>query len=225
MDSICYRLLREEDLPQLLGLLEKVRPEIAGLRHPSLYRAICHDALAGTNVVIIVASEGQALAGFNVTVKDRKRYWQALFFRHPAVGFMILLRRSVRALVERGKTGKSADEVPEAVQACITPGPPPCSWQDSAPWIASIFITVVDEPYRTKGISEGIGRCLLNVLEDREVVLVMSRVDPGNVPSVRLSHRLGFKIHWAGPGLLISRKIGRGTESPKIKGIFPGATG
>jgi RimJ/RimL family protein N-acetyltransferase len=204
MEQVAYRLLVEEDFLQLGELMEKIKPEIAGLSATSLYSAICRDALSNESVVIVAAHDHQRLIGFNITVIDRKRYWRAFLLRHPVIGFRIAHHRFIRALSAKIRVQNPAQEIPEAIHEYISPSSSTRSWQDSAPWIASIFITAVDSHYRGKGISEGIGKYLLKVLADRGVRCVVSIIDPDNIPSIRLSHSLGFKIEKSNSKLFIS---------------------
>jgi len=204
MESFVYRLLAEEDLLQLGRLMEKIKPEIAGLSATSLYSSLCRDGLSNENVVIVVAQDHLRLVGFNITVIDRKRYWRAFLLRHPVIGFRIVHHRFIEALRAKIKAGNPEAEIPEAIHAYISPGSSTWSWQDSAPWIASIFITAVDGQYRGKHISEGIGKYLLKVLAERGVRRVVSIVDPDNIPSIRLSHSLGFRIEKSESKLFIS---------------------
>jgi len=209
MENVAYRFLAEEDLLQLVRLMEKIKPEIAGLFATSLYSALCRDALLNENVVIIIAHDNRHLVGFNVTVIDRKRYWRSFLLKHPIIGFRIVHHRFIKTLRDKIKAGNPESEIPEAIREYISPTSSTYSWGDSAPWIASIFITAVDSHYRGEHISEGIGRYLLKVLADRGVRRVVSIIDPGNIPSIRLSHSLGFRIEKSESNLFISLDIDR----------------
>ena len=136
MEHFAYRLLVEEDLLQVAKLMEKIKPEIAGLSATSLYSALCRDALSNENVVIVIAHDHQRLVGLNITVIDRKRYWRAFLLRHPVIGFRIVHHRFIRTLRAKIKAGNPEPEIPEAIHDYISPSSSTWSWQDSAPWIA-----------------------------------------------------------------------------------------
>lgn len=103
IESITYKLFTEEDLSQLVRLMEKIKPEIAGLSTTSLYSALCYDALLNENVVIIVAHDHRQLVEFNITVIDRKRYWRSFILRHPAIRFRTVHYRLIKALKAKNR--------------------------------------------------------------------------------------------------------------------------
>ncbi|MBN1222686.1 MAG: GNAT family N-acetyltransferase [Candidatus Aminicenantes bacterium] len=211
--SPVYRLFKHNDFPRLSELIKTIKPEIAGMRSVKLYNAICMDALSNKDIVIIVAEERSSLIGFNITVVERRRFFRYFLFRHPVLSLKIALQRGINFL--RGFTVKErTDPLPcrEALPYILKTDSGR-SWKDSSPDIAKIIFTAVRDGYRGRRVSVGIGEFLLHILEERGVGRLDTLVDPQNLPSIRLTHRLGFRIERKGRWLLGSVDIGKKTQS------------
>jgi len=208
-----YRLYKKTDFPQLRELLKTLKPEIAGIRSERLYDALCLDALSNRNIVIIIAEEDSRLIGFNVTIIGRHRFFRYFLFKHPLISLKIARQRLLK--LSRGLTGLKSIESAACREATpyISNRDSGRSWQDSSPGIAKILFTAVRGGHRGRRISVGIGEFLLHILEDRGVSRLDTLVDPQNLPSIRLTYRLGFQIERRGEWLLGSIDIGEYSHS------------
>ncbi|MBN2198376.1 MAG: GNAT family N-acetyltransferase [Candidatus Aminicenantes bacterium] len=184
-----YRLFRRQDLPQLEELFKSFAPEIAGLRSPRLYEALVKDAVSNRDIVVIVAEERSSLIGFNMTIIGRRR-----FIRNFVLGHPLLSLRIAAAKILKPRREPAARLPIGAMSPFVSPGNSGRSWKDASPEIAKILWTGVREEYRGRRISSGIGEHLLRVLKDRGVRRVDVLVDPWNLPSVRLTRALDFRI-------------------------------
>lgn len=192
------RLFRPGDRSRLRRLLDVFKPEIAGLRSGRLYEALARDAISNRDLVVIVAVKGSSLIGFNMTVIGRRRFIRRFVLRHPLLSLRII---AAKALNLRPKPSAEAPAQPlsfDAIRPVLSPEDSGRSWKDASPDIAKILWTGVREEHRGRRVSSGIGAYLLRVLKSRGVRRVDVLVDPRNLPSVRLTRALGFRMERRG---------------------------
>ena len=188
--------------------MKVIKPDIAGLHSSKLYDAICADALSDKRIVIVVAEKQSRLIGFNLTFIDRNQYWRLFIVKHPLFALQIAAHRFLRLLrvsPEREMT-RSAD--PKDVNQYITTIPSGCSWKDSSPEIAKLVMTALTKEHRGRRISGGFGAYILDVLAHHNVRRVDTKIDPHNIPSIRLTYGLGFTIERTGDHLFATIDLG-----------------
>jgi GNAT superfamily N-acetyltransferase len=189
------RLLRQDDLPEILSLLEEVRPEIAGLTTRTIYATICQKALIDERVVFVVAEGHGKLKGFAIAIIDRNCFWASFLCKHPLLALRIALRRFLRLTIV-GRTKEVPDPKQlEIIEKCILSPPSDRSWwKDSSPQIAKGLFIAVHKKHQSKGIGRELLRYRDKVLEDRGVKRVDGIILMHRIPSVKLFYSEGFRI-------------------------------
>jgi len=201
IEGVICRLFHKDDLREVSALMKVIKPDIAGLHSPKLYDTICADALSDTRIVIVVAEKQSRLIGFNLTFIDRNQYWRLFIVKHPHLALKIAAHRFLRLLrvfPEREATDPAASK---DISQYITTTPSGRSWKDSSPEIAKLVMTALTKEHRGRRISVGFGAYILDVLAQHGVRRVDTKIDPDNIPSIRLTYGLGFRIERRGEHL------------------------
>jgi hypothetical protein len=195
--DIDFRPLEKGDKAAVCGLLFQTGASIDGTRSPMVYRAVCNDALAGGNAVIIISSKDRDVVGCVLALIDRKVYWRLFLFRHPVTAFHVItsiMARKIRAVVNF-----SRQSAPRALHqdVRISEKPSGMTWQESSPFIAKIMHIAVTDTSRNMGIGKGLYDHLLNVLAGRGIKRVDANIALDNAPSIRLHLSTGWHIEKA----------------------------
>jgi hypothetical protein len=201
IEGVICRLFHKDDLMEVSALMKVIKPDIAGLHSPKLYDAICADTLSDKRIVIVVAEKQSRLIGFNLTFIDRNQYWRLFIVKHPLFAFKIAAHRFLRLLKVSPEREMTHSVNPKDVNQYITTIPSGRLWRDSSPEIAKLVMTALLKEHRGRRISVGFGAYILDVLAHHNVRRVDTKIDPNNIPSIRLTYGLGFTIERTGDHL------------------------
>jgi ribosomal protein S18 acetylase RimI-like enzyme len=179
--------------------MDEIKPNIGGSRDPSLYSAICRDALLDQRVVIVVAEEKSEIIGFLLAVIDRDRWRMSFMFRHPRITAKMVWDRAVGRLRKRFHEAEPEPRTSEGnghdISRYINPAETNKSWKDSSPQIAKLLFICVKERDRRKRFAKGLFDSMLAALAERGVKRADAIVLLTNIPSLRMSHeQLGFDM-------------------------------
>ena len=198
--AIHCRLVELKDLAGTCALMEQIQLRAAGLVARPMYRALCRDALAERNVVIVLAEEQNQFMGLAIAVTNSRRYWRRFVLRRPILGVRIAVRRLLDHFGKlQAPPGPDHGERANA-EAMSLMG----HWNESAEDIAkTVFIAVLDQ-YQGRGCAVAIYECLFRVLARIGVSRLDAHVDTGNDSSVRLHSRTGWRIERTEAGYFAS---------------------
>jgi len=211
-DQTIIRLFEKDDLENLLILAGEIRPNIGGSRDPSLYRAICQDALSDQRVVIVVAEEESRIVGFLLAVIDRDRWRMSFALRHPRITVRMirdrvlgrLSKRFTRVKTEIGPCQDSGGDISKFIEPRVTSK----SWKDSSPQIAKFLFICVQEKGRRKRVAHGLFNSMIIELADRGIKRVDAIVLLHNIASIRMSHDQGFTMYIQDGHIFQTKDIG-----------------
>jgi ribosomal protein S18 acetylase RimI-like enzyme len=193
------RLFEKSDLKSLLSLMNEIKPNIGGSRNPSLYRAICQDALSDKRVVIVVAEEKSEIVGFLLTVINRNRWRRSFLLRHPWSMprlFWERVSKEWRTPSRETAPGKrNVDGNMQDISPYISTKETNKSWEDSSPQIAKLLFICVRAKERRKRLARNLFDFTIARLVERGVRRADAIVLLHNVPSIRLSHELRFEMY------------------------------
>ena len=209
IEGVICRLFHKKDLLEIIKLMKVIKPNIAGLHSQKLYDAICADALSDKRIVIVVAEKQSHLIGFNLTIIDRNRYWRLFIVKHPHLALKIAAHRFLRLLRVPPDREVAHSAEPKDISQYITTMPSNLSWKDSSPEIAKLVMTALTKEHRGRHISVGFGAYILDVLAQHGVRRVDTKIDPDNIPSIRLTYGLGFRIERRGEHLFATIDLGQ----------------
>ena len=153
LDYPIIRLIERKDLERLLTLVDEVKPSIGGSRNPSMYKALCREALSDRRVVIVVAEEESEIMGFFLAVIDRNRWRESFAFRHPATMLKLMWDRALGRARKRSGHGqtmsKAMEEGMQVIRSSVNADTTK-SWKDSSPQIAKLLFLGVREKDKKK---------------------------------------------------------------------------
>ena len=195
MDFPIYRLLGRNDLPEIIKLMEEIRPPVAGLRSRQIYAAICCAALKTDKVVFVVAEQETKLIGFAIAIIEYKRFWKIFLRNHILLALQIIVSKFVQFFQRKRKANASFES--NTIRKYLYsrhPGHPERSWKDSSPFIAKSLYTGVRRNFRKRGIGKDLQKFRNHILAQRSVKRVDAKIDPQNIPSIRMHHATGTQI-------------------------------
>jgi GNAT superfamily N-acetyltransferase len=198
--------VRPADRPRLLALLRRLRMPIAGLTTDAVYRAMAGRAGVDPRVVVVVADDGTDLLGLTLSIVNHRDFWQRFMLRYPHLLVQRLLLRLRRATGAARVSGAHADTTP--LKAYVSP-PSGRKWGDAAPTLAvNLFIAVAPEA-RSQGLGGRLYEATFEELARRGVTRFDARIAYDNVPSVKMSHRVGWRIEEQGASFFMSIDLPR----------------
>jgi GNAT superfamily N-acetyltransferase len=196
-----YRLLEQDDLPEIVHLIEEFRPTFARLRSRVLYAAICRQALIDERLVFIIAEARGELIGFSIAIIDRNRFWISFLPRYPLLSVRIVFKVFLKPIRVGESVRTPGPEELEIIKEYIAPSHSGRSWwRDSSPRIAKGLYIAVAEKYRGKGIGRQLLRSRNRVLVERGVKRFDGITHLYNIPQIHLFHSEGFRIERKGKG-------------------------
>ena len=195
------RMLDQDDLPEIIHLMEEIRPHIAGLCSRSIYTAICRQALVDERLVITVAEDRGKLIGFTINIIEQNRFWISFLTKRPLLASRIAFRKFLN-LMGLGVSARKLEPAElEIINKYVSPGSSGRSWKDSSPTIAKAIFIGVAEQYRGSKI---VGKALLNyrkkVLLERGVKRADGIILMHRIASIKLLHKQGGRIERTGKG-------------------------
>ena len=199
-----YRLLRESDITQAVGIMVETRASFAGLASRSIFDALCRDSCKDKRhkmVVLVVAEEGGELAGYVAAAVGGATYWKYFTRRHPLIAAGILLKRAQKCLLRKLRVLRKPKPVPvegtgkkSFLLPILIDDDGRRSWEDRGQSIAKILHVGVSGRFRGRGVGTELYRCLCTVLVDTGVRRVDASIDKDNIASVCMHHKAGWRI-------------------------------
>lgn len=191
--------------------MDEIKPNIGGVRYPSLYNALCYEALSDTRVVFVVAEDQLRIIGFAIGIIDRKRWRYSFLTRHPLIVTRMAFSRILNRLPKLVKIAvvrmNSTKTERQNTNLYVTPGSSNSSWSDSSGQIAKFLYEGVSESHRGKHIARKLGECFFQACTERGATRVDAVILAGNIQGLRLDHSLGFNIYQDGISYFGTRKL------------------
>jgi GNAT superfamily N-acetyltransferase len=186
------------DRKRLQALLSELRLPIAGLRSDGVYSAIAAAAGRDPRLAVIVADDGTRLQGVTLAVIDHKRYWRRFMLQHPR-----LLEQRVVAKFRRvtGASQVAGAEADVAPLRHLLSAPSGRAWGEAGHDIAVSLFTAVRPDCASCGLGGQLLETMFAELAGRGVRRFDGRIGRDNLPSVRMCHRIGWRIEEQGPSL------------------------
>jgi hypothetical protein len=196
MDEPVFRGIKESDIDGVLTLMDETKPNIGGSRNASLYHALCNEALIDKRVVVVVGEEDSKIIAFFLAAIDRDRWRMSFVRRHPWIAIKMtgarVLRKLRRRVVPPEPETRGNENNRHDIRQYIQTTETTKSWKDSSPRIAKLLFICVQEGERRKHVSLGLYQAMIEELAKRGVSRVDGIILLQNIPSIRLSHKLGF---------------------------------
>ena len=207
-----FRMLKKSDIQDVLKLMAEIKPNIGGVRYPSLYNALCNDALFDKRIVFTVAEEQSKIIGFFFGIIDRNSWRFSFMVRHPIIGTrMVFIRTFERlSILVKKFDSKTINLEPynTEINKFITSGTTSRSWDnDSSPQIAKLLYGGVSGTHRGKNIAKRLGEYICKVLAERGVRRVDATIVYNNIKGIRLDHGLGFTIYRTGYSFFATKDV------------------
>jgi ribosomal protein S18 acetylase RimI-like enzyme len=187
-----YRPLLATDVPQVQRLLERERPGIAGLRSPSIYRAVLDECLRSSSVLCLVATRRDDVLGYVLAVRSWRRFQWTFLLRHPLL--------TTRSVVDKLRSRTLSAERGPALS-------PDAGTRAKTRRSARILYVGVDPRARSLGIGSGLYTALRAQLEAAGIDQIEAHIAQHNLPSVRLHERTGWSIVERPGGFLATLKL------------------
>jgi GNAT superfamily N-acetyltransferase len=205
MDEIECRPIQKEDSASLLELLLSMRPTVARLSNPAVYRAIAYDAPRDPLLFVVVACLQGRVIGYMLAMRNWRRFWRRFFLRHPGVAIQVAWpriqkqRQRKRRAAAAARQGRSpaprVDPITQDPSLLERYKPPGCrKWEEDSPEIVKGVHVGVAEAFRGRGVGGQIYRTLFVWLEQSGVKRFDGNVDAGNTPSIRMHIGKGWMI-------------------------------
>ena len=211
MEAPIFRMLKKEDMESVLQLMQDLQPNIGGSRDPSMYRALCHEALIDKRVVFIVGEEQSKIIAFYLAIIDRNRWRLAFMLRHPLIVTQMTFKRAFNRLmkISRKRSGKTAnlDMATPDISKYVSPSTTDRSWRDSSPQIAKILFDGVAVSHQGRHIATGMRDYMYKVLAENGVRRVDAIILSNNIRPIRVAYKLGFNIYMEGGSLLVTKDL------------------
>jgi|WetSurMetagenome_2_1015567.scaffolds.fasta_scaffold30453_1 hypothetical protein len=212
MDMPIYRVINKSDIDGVLTLMDEMKPNIGGSRDPSLYSAMCQEALTDKRVVIVVGEEDSKIIGFLLAVIDRNRWRMSVICRHPWIVIKMIGDRALNKLkkrfIEEEPEKRDIENNRQDISRYINPAATTKSWKDSSPEIAKLLFICVREGDRRKRVAHGLFRSMMDALAERGVKRADAIVLLQNMPSIRFSHGIGFNMYIQDGHIFQTKDIG-----------------
>jgi ribosomal protein S18 acetylase RimI-like enzyme len=206
-----FRLIEKRDLKNTMKLMAEIRPNISGTHSCLLYNTICTDALFDKKIVFIVTEYKLDIIGFYFVVLDRDRWRTSFIFRHPFIGFIILLNRIFNELKNVFKIHNNNLQCDlvyiHEIKGLVKPEIVNRSWNDSSPQIAKLLYVAVNKTYRGGKIAHKMWKYALEVLKERGISRIDTQILLDNISSIKLHYGLGFDIYIKGHSLFATRDL------------------
>ena len=204
-------MLGERDIDSVCMLMKDLQPNIGGSRDPSMYQALCREALSDKRVVFIVGEEQTKVIAFYIAVIDRNKWRLSFLSRHPLIVLKMVLKRTFNRLskISKGVSGEQADvetKMPD-ISAYISPSTTNRSWKDSSPQIAKLLFYGVAVTHRGKHVAKRLIEHMLRTLFERGVSRADAIILLHNIAEVRVVHGLGFNIYRQGGCLFVTKDL------------------
>ncbi len=204
-------MLEKDDIKSVLKLMEEIQPNIGGSRDPSMYQALCHEALLDKRMVFIVGEEQSKIIAFYLAIIDRNRWRITFMFRHPFIVMQMVFERTFKRLLKISKKAahkiKDFENNMQDISMYLTSIPPSKSWKDSSSRIAKLLYIAVGESHRGKSIAKRTWEYALDVLAKCGVERVDTEILLNNIPSIQLHKGLGFNIYRRGRSLFVTKDL------------------
>jgi ribosomal protein S18 acetylase RimI-like enzyme len=210
MNSPRCRMIRKDDIDGVLILMDELKPNIGGSRDPSLYRALCQEALIDERVIVLVCEEQSQIIGFYLAVTDRNRWRMSFLCRHPGIVAKMIVTRAFAKLQQLLRSAQPQDTIEHDAQDIsmyITPTAAGRLWGESSPHIAKLMFLGVGTRHRRKQVARGLLRSMISVLAERGIRRADAIILLHNMPSIHLVHPFGFKLHREGGHLFGTKDI------------------
>ncbi|MFO7719172.1 MAG: GNAT family N-acetyltransferase [Gillisia sp.] len=208
--QLVFRLLKKNDLKNVLNLMSEIKPMIGGVRYRSFYYVICLEALSDKRVVFAVCEEKSKIVGFRIAIIDLYNWRRSLFYRHPLVGMMVVFTRIFNKILKQTRNRKKIidkDFKIQAIKEFITTVPTDKSWSDLSPEIAKGLFVGVAESHRGKHVGKQLVQYTNQIMAERGQRRIDGRILMNNVPSIRLHFGLGYEIYKKGNYFFVTKNL------------------
>ncbi|UCD55747.1 MAG: GNAT family N-acetyltransferase [Candidatus Omnitrophota bacterium] len=202
-ESPVFRLLRKDEIPQLVRLMEDTNTSINGVCSGRLNYTICQDALLNKQVVALVSSMKGRITGYVLAVIDRALYWRNFTLRHPFMAIVVGALKIINKLAKKNKKIPSCISLPKEV----SDGPSGRTWRESTPQIAKILNIGVSGDFRGKGVGKNLYNNLFRLLANRGLKRIDANISFDNLASIRLHISTGWRIEKTGSNLFATIDI------------------
>jgi GNAT superfamily N-acetyltransferase len=186
------------------GLMELIKPSIAGLASRGMYAAISREATRQEDLIIAIAEAESGCVGLLAAVLNWPRFWRGFLWRYPLLALRIFAGRMWRGLRHLLTAGRAAQVLPDAVAAALAPGSSGRTWRDYSPSIAKGLYIAAVPSRRATGIGEQMCNYVFRELSNRGISRMDGLVEIDNIASVKLCQKTGWRLERAGDALLIS---------------------
>ena len=200
-----YRIACVGDEADLGRLMERMPVSIAGVRHPSLARAVCHEACRARGCFIVLALHHAEPVGYSLVITNWSSFRVCFLARHPLIAVRVVaavLKKSVRNHSRVRNHGASF--AAEATRSNAVAEAPPRGprWSDAGRGIAKVFYTAVVPEHRRSGVASGLKRAYIKRVRELGMVRLDARISRENTASIELNRRSGWELHEEGDYVL-----------------------
>lgn len=189
--AIEVRAIDRASVEGVAALLTDLHVSFAGLASRSMARAICAEGIGNRRALILVARDGEHIAGTAIILIDAGRFWKGFAPRHPLLAFRIGRARW------RRPEERTPAQSPAAGPALELPpvGPDTPCWEENGPLIAKVSFIGVAEPCRNRGVGRLLYLRAFEELARLGVRRVDARIDLHNAASIRLHQATGWTLY------------------------------
>lgn len=200
IEAIDCHCLRATEVQGVMAYFARTRPEVAKLRRPAMYRALCQDSLRNAGAVLMIAHSPTGPVGHAIAIIDWVGYWKRFLLRRPLLGARILTVRYASLGKRRLPHGARTRTDRADVQSLLTTATETRRWRDSTRAIAKIANVGVADAARGRGVATLLYEQIMKELARKNVHRLDAHIDGGNYPSLRLHARTGWRISAWGSG-------------------------
>jgi ribosomal protein S18 acetylase RimI-like enzyme len=198
--KLSLSLIKEDDIVEVCRLMKAANATFAKMQLPEIYAAICSDALHRHDVVLAVAKIDNTVAGYSLSIIDRRRYWRSYLFRYPLLTVKITNNLLLKKITSLHKVKHQAASLDQSLEKFVNIVPAKRSWQDSSPSTAKLLHIYVSEHARGRSIGLKLILYTFKILKDRNVsrVDIMIRIDNNNISSIKMNRKAGWEFSRTG---------------------------
>lgn len=202
MDAIKYRLLKKDDLPEIINFMEEIMLPVIGLQTRDVYEKFCKYVFKTDKVVFAVATSENIIVGLSITIIDYHCFWRQFLIRNRYLTLRIIHKKIFQYLKRRKNERGSSDTID--ISQYLSKNNANRSWNDSSKFIGKVLYVAVKKYYRRKGIGKGLYKFRHKVLLKMGVKRVDGKINQQNIAPIRLAHSEGRTIIKEKNGMLFT---------------------
>ena len=203
--EINYRLHEPYDKLSIISLMQELKVPIGGCYNHDIYKSFYNFSKKNKDVIIVVADYGKLLVGLSITIIDWKKFWREFCKKNIFVFFKIVIKKIKTAWnYNINKSKKLSNEKSNDISMYLSNKKTDRSWNDSSPLIAKVLYVAVKKDYRKHGIGKGLYDFRMQVLKERGVKRLDSKINRQNIAPIKLAFNEGRLIIHDKKGMLFT---------------------